>query len=41
MAITERDIDNLHKLEGYLRTPRTIGEIATYLGGVEKCWVVQ
>ena len=32
MAITERDIENLRKLEGYLRTPRTIGEIATYLG---------
>ena len=32
MGITQNDIDNIHKLESYLKTPRTIGEIATYLG---------
>ena len=32
MAITQQDIDNIHKLESYLKTPRTAGEVATYLG---------
>jgi len=32
MAITQADIDNIHKLESYLKTPRTAGEVATYLG---------
>ena len=32
MGITQNDIDNIHKLERYLRTPRTAGEVATYLG---------
>lgn len=32
MAITEQDIENVHKLESYIKTPRTVGEIATYLG---------
>ena len=32
MGITQNDIDNIHKLESYLRTPRTAGEVATYLG---------
>ena len=31
MAITQADIDNIHKLETYLKTPRTAGEGATYL----------
>jgi len=32
MAITEQDIENVRKLESYIKTPRTVGEIATYLG---------
>ena len=32
MPITQADIDNIHKLESYLKTPRTAGEVATYLG---------
>ena len=31
MAITQQDIDNIHKLESYLKTPRTAGEVASYL----------
>ena len=32
MPITQADIDNIHKLESYLKSPRTAGEVATYLG---------
>ncbi len=32
MAITEQDINNLHRLEDYLKSPRNVGEIANYLG---------
>lgn len=32
MAITEKDIENLRRLEEYIKSPRNIGEIAAYLG---------
>ena len=32
MAITQTDVDNIHKLEKYLRdAPRTLGEMASHL----------
>ena len=30
-TITQADIDNIRKLEQYMKTPRTAGEVATYL----------
>ena len=32
MAITEKDIENIRKLESFLKSPKTVGEMATYLG---------
>lgn len=32
MSITQTDVDNIHKMETYLKTPHTIGDIATHLG---------
>ena len=32
MAVSEQDIDNIRKLEAYLKTPHTAGDIAKYLG---------
>ena len=31
MPITETDVENIHRLETYLKTPHTAGEIANYL----------
>lgn len=32
MTITQTDVDNIHALEKYLKTPHTIGDIAAHLG---------
>ncbi len=31
-ALTEKDVQNIHELEKYLKTPHTIGDIAKHLG---------
>ena len=32
MPITQLDVENIHKLESFLKSPKTVGEMATYLG---------
>lgn len=32
MALTEKDVQNIHELETFLKTPRSIGDIAKHLG---------
>lgn len=34
-SITERDVENIHRLERYLHEPHTIGEMARHLGVTE------
>ena len=32
MALTEKDVQNIHEMERFLTTPRSIGDIAKHLG---------